>query len=305
MQSTTLPERDTTRPATEQGQFNKFNVSRVDGRDAPGGDRHGARYFVLDLDYDPHARAALRTYADECEDTYPQLAADLRGQIDRLHLGEFVTVSETILPNGTVVPAFRVSKYLSSRDAEGAPWVEINYQDACDACQRAGAALITETQWLAIAHQITNQHENWTGGAVGEGSLYMGLHLGTVDEAQGPTYESQEAIERRWHVLANGERVYDFAGNAYSWVFDDVQGDDAGLIAKPFAENSPSISAPYPSTEKGVGWYPRAGANWSGYALVRGGCWDSDVLAGVFLLGDGWPGRRYDRVGFRCTLPGL
>lgn len=289
----------------QPGLNNTYHVHRLDGRDAPGGDRHGARYFVLDLDHDPHAREALRTYADECEDAYPQLAADLRAEIDRLHLGEFVTVPETTLPNGTVVPAFRVAKYLSSRSADGAPWVEINYQEARDACQRAGAALITETQWLAIAHQIASQPENWTGGAVGEGSIYMGLHLGTVGEAQGPAYESPEAIERRWHVLANGERVYDFAGNAYSWAFDDVHGDAAGLIAKPFAEDSPSIAVPFPSAEKGVGRYPRAGADWSGRALVRGGCWISGVNAGVFRLSNDWPEGRHGGVGFRCTLPGL
>ncbi|MCM2331493.1 MAG: hypothetical protein NDI70_09370 [Pseudomonas sagittaria] len=286
------------------GPYNKYHVHRLDGRDAPGGDRHGARYFVLDLDHDPHAREALRTYADECEDAYPQLAADLRAEIDRLHLGEFVTVPETTLPNGTVVPAFRVAKHLSRRTPDGAPWVEINYQEARAACQRAGAALITETQWLAVAHQIANQPENWTGGAVGEGSLYMGLHLGIVDEAQGPAYESPEAIERRWHVLANGERIYDFAGNAYSWVFDDVQGDKQGLIAKPFSEDSLSITtAPFPSMEKGMGWRPSAGADWSGHALIRGGYWNSVVLAGVFHLDYDWPEYRVDSVGFRCTQP--
>lgn len=221
---------------------------------------------------------------------------------------EFVPVPETTLPNGLVVPAFRVAKYLRSRSPDGKPWTEITYKEARYICRFDGAALITETQWLAIAHQIANQPENWTGSAVGEGSLYVGLHLGTVDEAQGLAYESPEAIERRWHVLANGERVYDFAGNAYSWVFDDVQGDEQGLIAKPFFEDSPSITtAPFPSTKKGTGWRPNAGANWPGLALVRGGSfgcgWSSATTAGVFRLVYVWPEGRYDTVGFRCTLP--
>jgi hypothetical protein len=53
--------------------------------------------------------------------------------------------------------------------------------------------------------------------------------------------------------------------------------------------------------EKGVGWIPDAEDDWSGYALVRGGCWRSDGNAGAFHLSGYWPGREYDSVGFRCT----
>ena len=60
------------------GLYRKFNVSRVDGRDAPGGDRHGAEYVVLDMTYDPNARAALTAYAAACAVEYPKLAADFR-----------------------------------------------------------------------------------------------------------------------------------------------------------------------------------------------------------------------------------
>lgn len=74
----TLPERDTARPAEEQGLFHKFDVRRVDGSDAPGGKHHGCRYFVLDVDHDPHAVDALIAYANACEKTHPALATDLR-----------------------------------------------------------------------------------------------------------------------------------------------------------------------------------------------------------------------------------
>lgn len=60
------------------GLYRKFNVTRVDGRDKPGGDRSGASYFVLDLTHDPFARTALTAYADACESEYPALASDLR-----------------------------------------------------------------------------------------------------------------------------------------------------------------------------------------------------------------------------------
>lgn len=283
------------------GLFHKFHVSRVDGKDAPGEKHHGARYFVLDLDNDPHSRPALRAYAESCEEALPQLATELLDQIDRILPGTFITVPKTTLPNGTVVPTFQISQYLCSRDTDGTPWVEINYRDARQACEQTSAKLITELQALAIAHDIAAQDINWSGGKVGEGHIYQGLHKFSVENAQPPSYEPTDPDERRWHQLSNGERIFDFAGNAYTWVFDDVQGDENGITAKPFAEDSPSITAPYPSMEKGMGWRPDAGTNWSGNALVRGGCWGSGRYAGAFDLNRGFPDREWDNVGFRCT----
>lgn len=60
--------------------FNKFHVHRTDGRDHPGGDRENAKYFVLDVTHDPFARRALIAYTNECEETHPQLSADIRLQ---------------------------------------------------------------------------------------------------------------------------------------------------------------------------------------------------------------------------------
>lgn len=72
-----FPERDTTKPAEQQGMFRKFDVRRVDGSDQPGGKHHGCKYFVLDLDHDKAAPAAMRAYATEIAPTHPQLAADI------------------------------------------------------------------------------------------------------------------------------------------------------------------------------------------------------------------------------------
>jgi formylglycine-generating enzyme required for sulfatase activity len=291
------------------GLYNKFTVTRTDGD--PTGKHANDEYFVLNLTTDKHAIPALAAYAESCAEEYPQLADDLRAKIAHSVTdgNEFVTVPETTLPNGTVVPAFQVGKYATAEGAAGlliitaehAPWVEINFEEAKDAAARAGYNLITETQALAIAHDIVNQDINWTGGKVGEGKVYMGLHKGNVSEGQPGSYESDDAEERRWHQLSNGERIYDFAGNVFTWVFDDVQGDGNGLSGK-VAEDSPSLAtAPFPSMEKGMGWRPDGARDWSGDALIRGGCWDSGSHAGVFRLSDDWPGYRYDSVGFRCT----
>lgn len=224
---------------------------------------------------------------------------------------EFVTVPDTTLPGGRFVPSFQVFKYLASRGEDGKPqgtmdgkpWVRISYHDTRKVCAEAGLQLITESQWLALAYQVAADPRNWTCGKVGEGKLFQGLRKGTVREAQAGTYEPQDADERRCFYLPNDEVVLDVAGNAYQWVFDDVQGDDRGLVARPFVADSPSRVIPFPGEEKGQGWTPAAGRDWSGNALIRGGCWVSDSFAGVFNLGSVWPVGGVDLVGFRCTKP--
>ncbi|MRV72527.1 hypothetical protein GJ700_12485 [Duganella sp. FT92W] len=222
----------------------------------------------------------------------------------------FINVPAITLPNGVAMPEFQVGQYLCGEDPDGEvsiaphikPWTRINFSESQRACAAIGGKLITELEYLAIAYDIVQQDINWTGGKVGEGNVFQGLHMGTVRTPQPGEYVSRQEQERRWHQLSNGERIYDFAGNAYTWIFDDVQGNLQGVVAHAFAENSASITtAPYPSMQKGMGWRPRAGSNWSGFALVRGGFWNDGDVAGVFYLSVGSPGYRYGLVGFRCT----
>lgn len=223
----------------------------------------------------------------------------------------FAQVPETTLPCGHVEPAFKVAKYYASKGQDGAltisatavPCTNISYFEAEKECAAANLPQITETQYLALAFNIFNQAANWKSGVVGEGSLKQGLHMGTVDEAQAGDYVSPEPDEDRWFVLSNGERICDASGNICAWVRDNVQGDERGIVASRFAVDSPSITtAPFPSMEKGMGWRPRPGSDWSGYALVRGGYWDDGGDAGVFRLVGGSPDSRGDLVGIRCTL---
>jgi len=79
-QPSALPDRDASKPAEQQGLFRKFDVRRVDGSDQPGGKHHGCEYFVIDVDHDAHAGAALMAYAAACEATHPDLARDLRAK---------------------------------------------------------------------------------------------------------------------------------------------------------------------------------------------------------------------------------
>lgn len=66
-----------------KGLYGKFYVSRVDGRDQSGGDKEGAKYFVLDYVNDPFARESLLVYAWNCADEYPELAQDIREEISK------------------------------------------------------------------------------------------------------------------------------------------------------------------------------------------------------------------------------
>lgn len=72
------------------GLYNKFNVTRTDGRSEEGEKHHGCEYFVLDLNHDRFARAALLAYARKCEDDYPELADDLVKRAAKM--GEWMAV---------------------------------------------------------------------------------------------------------------------------------------------------------------------------------------------------------------------
>jgi len=60
-----------------KGIYNKFDIRRTDGKSEPGQKHENCRYFVLDLDHDKFAAAALRAYAIACAKEHPKLSEDL------------------------------------------------------------------------------------------------------------------------------------------------------------------------------------------------------------------------------------
>jgi hypothetical protein len=64
------------------GLEKRFNVSRTDGRDAPGGDREGTQYFVLDPEHDRTAWEALEYYSMLTENE--ELKQDLAEWLDTI-----------------------------------------------------------------------------------------------------------------------------------------------------------------------------------------------------------------------------
>jgi hypothetical protein len=77
-----------------RGLYDKFYVERNDGSSAEGEKHDGCEYFVLDLDHDKHALAALEAYAASCEKEYPLLATDLRAKV------AFLRELEAAMSNG-------------------------------------------------------------------------------------------------------------------------------------------------------------------------------------------------------------
>lgn len=64
--------------AARSGLHEKYKVERTDGSSGPGKKHDDCPYFVLDLEHDKYAKAALRAYADACKKKNPELAHDLR-----------------------------------------------------------------------------------------------------------------------------------------------------------------------------------------------------------------------------------
>ena len=62
-----------------RGLYQKYQVRRTDGSSEPGGKHEDCQYFVLDMDHDPHAVAALEAYMNSCRTAgHIRLSEDLR-----------------------------------------------------------------------------------------------------------------------------------------------------------------------------------------------------------------------------------
>lgn len=93
-----FPPRDTSKTAEQQGLFDKYRVSRTDGKDYRGSKHHGCDYFVIDMDHDPAAGPALITYAAAVVKTHPVLASEL--------IKRFADVKPTTSADGALFQLF-------------------------------------------------------------------------------------------------------------------------------------------------------------------------------------------------------
>jgi hypothetical protein len=214
---------------------------------------------------------------------------------------------------------FCVMKYEASNDGYGTvtsvgggtPWVVINRANARSACLALGYGfdLISNNQWQTIARNIAGVAANWDSGVVASGQLNRGHSdsvpantlatssddisgncSGTGQTCSSTVWDSQ----RRTHVLANTNVIWDIGGNAWEWVTNDSNisnGADGYISTMSGADirqsrygaatgnfcASPS-STPY--CGMGYGW-----VNYANGAVIRGGPWNGDVGSGVFAVG--------------------
>jgi len=232
--------------------------------------------------------------------------------------------------------------------------------DAKSYCESRGWHLITNAEWMTIARNAERLGSNWcalngTGCGNSPGSQYLvaghndngpalGLQAstndsqacyGTVTKDVDPTCGSG-ATQKRTHTLANGEVVWDLAGNVWEWTDDTVLRKDepdsetsgvpdvgfgwtdfaSGSLTRILVNNGQGSSMGYdvirPSNSswnanQRVGRiYTYSDVNDTSttvYAFLRGAQWSNGSGAGVFALDLNYaPGGSGSSIGFRCAL---
>jgi prepilin-type N-terminal cleavage/methylation domain-containing protein len=245
------------------------------------------------------------------------------------------------VPGNTMYHAsdFCVMKYeakdvsgVATSQADNTPWVSISPVNAKSECEAVDANLITNPQWMTIARNIEAQDENWTDGTVGSGQLFRGSTNGTWDPPDpGPLAASTDddgyygtgdtsGVQKRTHILSNGEVIWDFSGNVYNWVDYTTQGTNS-QPQDPFNDGYSwqqinavtdwgstlsydmfgSGNNTWTSSESiGRIYYDSTQENER--AFGRGGYWSGGSYAGAFSLTLNYsPTNTVTRLGFRCS----
>ena len=153
-------------------------------------------------------------------------------------------MNENDFGNGFI--SYTYSGGVATSQASGQPWANISQTDALVAAQTAttGAHLITENEWMTIAHNVLMQPANWCdadgsncGAAPGtSGKVLVSGHndglpnmpleasasdaqacYGTVTPGTDTLCGSEPGTQKRTLALSNGEIIWDLAGNVLHW----------------------------------------------------------------------------------------
>ena len=257
------------------------------------------------------------------------------------------------LAGGTWVPVpgdsnygtngFCVQKYIPSNvsgtptsQTGTAPWVSISQTSAKTACSGLGTGyhLITNPEWMTLAANAANVASNWSGAAVGSGTLARGhsdnspasacaadpndANAWVQTNCTGTTQGALPFNIRRTKNLSNNYVVWDIGGNVWQWV--DWYNAADGFSTNGWVEYSaftPSAAAPrsmfvpinssqswwsdsWNSTQSIGEIYPGTAA--SGGALFRGASWGDAAGAGPFAANlNNAPSNTNTNIGFRCA----
>ena len=239
---------------------------------------------------------------------------------------------------------FLVMKYQAKNDglgnpvstASGMPWVSISQTTALAAAANISPKhhLITEMEWLTLAHNIASVASNWSGNAVGSGYLYRGHSDNNPANALEASANDADGYygtgntsgdQRRTLTLTNGEVIWDLSGNVYEWTSGTIAGsqqpglagesayawkewNDAnlqlgGLDPKTLPAYGNAALSSLTGATNGLGRLYSNRGETGLRAFRRGGHWSIGAHAGVFSLGlYSAPGSTYTNVGFRVAL---
>lgn len=251
-------------------------------------------------------------------------------------------------PNVGTSSDFCVMKYeaknvagVATSQASLTPWVNIDHDNAKIACRSLGADydIISNAEWMTIARDIEKTAANWTGGGIGQGSLYIGHaddtpaaalaasddndpYFGTGNSASQGLGGGKE--QKRTHVLSNGEVIWDLAGNLLERVDwspwgpmnrvptpncvsfgGELQHSNCTDISETqfLPANPISVDPVDYGTRYGMGYVffgPTAGS-----VVTRGGFWGNQIQSGVFHIQawstDSVGGGGAVFTGFRCV----
>ncbi len=219
--------------------------------------------------------------------------------------------------------AFCIMKYeavnvnsIPTGQASGTPWVTVSQTAAINLATTscAGCHLVTEAEWLTVAHNILSVPSNWSGGSIDSGYIYSGHNdnspssplTASTDDSDGYSGTGQTSgNQRRTLTLTNGEVIWDLAGNVSEWVDATIAGGQhPGIASEPaltwkqwntanlIFNGLPISSRPSYGTSTAIDWTSGDGlgqlaSNYTETTLMgfyRGGYWANTYNAGIFAL---------------------
>ena len=218
---------------------------------------------------------------------------------------------------------------VATSQASGTPWVSISQTNAMTASSAAcdGCHLISEAEYLTIAHNVLSVDSNWSGGTVGSGYIYSGHNDNSAGALAASTNDSDgysgtgnvsPSNQRRTLTLTNGEVIWDIAGNVNDWTSGQISGGQPGASGYAWRQwnavaGTGSLSPnPHPSygTPAASNWTSTHGigaifsdSSQTGLrGFLRGGAWYDGGDAGVLtLILNAPPSYAGSAVGFRVA----
>ena len=211
---------------------------------------------------------------------------------------------------------------VATSQAEGAPWVNINQDNAKAACAKIGAHLLTNAEWMALARDIEDNSVNWQGTVLNRGhsdnAPANSLAASTDNDPYSGTGQTT-GEQKRTHKLSNGQTIWDFASNVYEWVDKTIPSQlNMEPSKSPFGTGEIKSITNWGNTglsyfevgakdnnldgAKGIGRILYSSSDNTPRAFIRGGVWGNISYAGVFALYlYNSPSSSYSGIGFRCA----